>query len=189
MEQLVTQYPEAHHGRNDVKAFPLWRAPYGANGYLYLLLPTLMAISGVVLLLACANVANLLLVRSVARRREMAIRMAIGAGRWRLVRQLLIESLVLSLAGGALAMLITTWSAGTFGSFIPPTSIPDFHGRARGPRGVARDAYCVRAYRSDFRDLAGAALVKSGAGGCAEGRLGRARRAGGTRRDFPARWW
>jgi predicted permease len=126
MQQLVTQYPEAHQGRNDVKAFPLWRAPYGANGYLYLLLPTLMAISGVVLLLACANVANLLLVRSVARRRELAIRMAIGASRWRLVRQLLIESLVLSLAGGALAMLITTWSAGTFGSFIPPTNIPIF---------------------------------------------------------------
>ena len=126
MQQLVSQYPEAHQGRNDVIAFPLWRAPYGANGYLYMLLPTLMAISGVVLLLACANVANLLLVRSVARRREMAIRLAIGASRGRLVRQLLIESLVLSLAGGALAMLITTWSAGTFGSFIPPTNIPIF---------------------------------------------------------------
>ncbi|MGH9747437.1 MAG: ABC transporter permease [Candidatus Acidiferrales bacterium] len=126
MQQLVTQYPEAHQGRNNVVAFPLWRAPYGANGYLYLLLPTLMAISGVVLLLACANVANLLLVRSVARRREMAIRLAIGASRWRLVRQLLIESLVLSVAGGGVAMLITTWSAGTFGSFIPPTNIPIF---------------------------------------------------------------
>jgi predicted permease len=126
MQQLVSLYPEAHQGRTEVVAFPLWRAPYGANGYLYMLLPTLMAISGVVLLLACANVANLLLVRSVARRREMAIRLAIGASRARLVRQLLIESLVLSLAGGALAMLITTWSAGTFGSFIPPTNIPIF---------------------------------------------------------------
>ena len=126
MQLLVKQYPEAHQGRNEVSAFPLWRAPYGANAYLYVLLPMLLAISGIVLLLACANVANLLLVRSVARRREMAIRMAIGASRALLVRQLLIESLVLSLAGGAVAMLITTWSAGTFGSFIPPTNIPIF---------------------------------------------------------------
>ena len=84
----------------------------------------LMAIAGAVLLLACANVANLLLVRSVARRREIAIRLSIGASRWRLIRQLLIESLILALAGGGVAMLITTWTAGTFSQFIPPTNIP-----------------------------------------------------------------
>jgi predicted permease len=124
MKQLVAQYPKEHHGENVVTLYPLWRAPFGANGYLYILLPMLMAIAGAVLLLACANVANLLLVRSVARRREIAIRLSIGASRWRLVRQLLIESLILALAGGGVAMLITIWTAGTFSQFIPPTNIP-----------------------------------------------------------------
>jgi predicted permease len=84
----------------------------------------LMAISGVVLLLACANVANLLLVRGVGRRREMAIRLSVGATRWRLVRQLLSESLLLALAGGVGAMLLTLWSAGTLSDFVPHTEIP-----------------------------------------------------------------
>jgi predicted permease len=134
MKQLVTQYPKEHQGENVVTLYPLWRAPFGANGYLYVLLPMLMAIAGAVLLLACANVANLLLVRSVARRREIAIRLSIGASRWRLVRQLLIESLILALAGGGVAILITTWTAGTFSQFIPPTNIPvamDIHADSR----------------------------------------------------------
>jgi predicted permease len=124
MSQIVEQFPTSHLGNNEVTLFPLWRAPFGANIYMYSLLPVLMAIAGVVLLLACANVANLMLVRSVARRREIAIRLSIGASRWRLIRQLLVESVVLSVAGGILALFITAWTTGTLVQFIPPTDIP-----------------------------------------------------------------
>ncbi|HEV2425849.1 MAG TPA: ABC transporter permease [Terriglobia bacterium] len=124
LQHLAKQYPDSHFGHNDVGIYPLWRAPNGANGYFYILLPMLMAIAGLVLLLACANVANLLLVRSVSRRREIAVRLSMGAGRWRVTRQLLVESVLLSLAGGGVALLITAWSTGTFASFIPPTSFP-----------------------------------------------------------------
>jgi ABC-type antimicrobial peptide transport system permease subunit len=69
-------------------------------------------------------VANLMLVRSVARRREIAIRMSLGATRWRLVRQLLVESLLLAMAGGVIALAITFWSAGTFARFLPAMDLP-----------------------------------------------------------------
>jgi predicted permease len=122
MHQIATQFPKEHIGKTKMVASPLWRAPYGANYYLYTILFMLLAISGVILLLACVNVANLLLVRSVSRRREMAIRLSVGATRWRLVRQLLAESLILAVCGGGIAMLFTLWTAGTLGDFIPPVA-------------------------------------------------------------------
>jgi predicted permease len=133
MQQIVERFPVEHQGPNQISTDPLWRSPFGANVYFYGTLPILLALAAVLLMLACANVANLLLVRSVARRREFAIRLSMGADRWRVVRQLLVENLLIALAGGVAAIVITLWSANTLSYFLPSTTLPlALNGRVDG---------------------------------------------------------
>jgi predicted permease len=124
MRRIVEQFPDSHRQPNQITLDPLWRSPFGANVYLFKILPMLLALALVLLLLACANVANLLLVHAVVRRREMAIRVSLGAGRLRLFRQVVVQALLLAFGGGAVATLVTVWTGGTLASFIPPSTLP-----------------------------------------------------------------
>jgi predicted permease len=124
MRQIVAEFPNDHIGTNNITLDPLWRSPFGANVYLAASLPILLAIAGVVLLLTCTNVATLALVRFVSRRREIAIRQSLGASRVQLMRQMILEGLMISFAGGMLAILATSWTASTFAHFIPPNANP-----------------------------------------------------------------
>jgi len=108
---FAREYPEANR---DVPFVVEDFRGYGLPERVSLLFLVMLGAVGLVLLVACANVANLMLARAVGRAREVAVRTAIGASRGRIVRQLLLENLMLSAAGGALGLLIAVWGVGVF---------------------------------------------------------------------------
>ncbi|HXM78033.1 MAG TPA: ABC transporter permease [Thermoanaerobaculia bacterium] len=122
-KRLESDFPATNRGRG-IQLEPLWKSPFNNAGALF---PTLRIALGVVifvLLIACANVGNLLLVKSFARRREMTIRIAVGAGRGRLVAQLLTEGLILSAFAAVGGIVVAYWLRNALVLLIPPRGAP-----------------------------------------------------------------
>ena len=123
--RLAAEYPETNKGREatlvpirDVVINPGFDGPVvGVAGFL-------MVIVGLVLLIACSNIANLFLARASDRRQELALRLALGSGRLRLIRQLLTESLLVAAMGGLLSVLFAGWATRVLVSFRPPIAVP-----------------------------------------------------------------
>jgi predicted permease len=117
--RLEADYPATNRGRG-VRLFPLWQTPFNNAGALLPTLGIALVVVFSVLLIACANVGNLLLVRAFARQQEMTIRLSVGAGRGRLVKQLMTEGLILSAVAAAGGLVVANWLRDALALLTPP---------------------------------------------------------------------
>jgi predicted permease len=118
-DRLQKEYPSTNRGRG-IMLKPLWQSPFNPMDALVPTLTIALVVVAAVLLIACANVGNLLLLKSVARRRELTIRLAVGAGRTRLVRQMLTEAIILSAIAGVCGLVAAYWARGGLVFLFPP---------------------------------------------------------------------
>lgn len=123
MKRLETGHPDSNR-EVGVAVLPVWKSPYGGQSRLLPLLQVLVFAAALLLLIVTANMANLLLARAVARRQEMSVRIALGAGMHRLLRQMLVESVTLSALGGLLGVLLASWCVGLLPRLLPATYLP-----------------------------------------------------------------
>lgn len=133
LDAVARRIAEAN-GREDEGAMVQALDAGGAVATFKAVFLALLGVTALVLLIACANVANLLLARASTRQREIGIRLAIGAGRGRIIRQLLAESAVLAVLGGGVALLLVAWGRGLLAALIPAGPFPlDLEVRIDGP--------------------------------------------------------
>ena len=121
-KRLETRYPTTNRGRG-VRLFPLWKTPFNQAGTLAPTLEISLVAVFLVLLIACANVSSLLLVRSLARQHEITVRLALGSRRGRLLRQLITEGLILSVIASVCALVLAYFCRNLMAVFFPQSSV------------------------------------------------------------------
>jgi predicted permease len=183
-QRLEKDYPETNRGR-ELSLLPLWKTPFNQAGNMSSTLMITLAVVFFVLLIACANVSNLLLARSLLRRHEMTMRLALGAGRRRLIRQLFTEGLLLGSIAAAGGIAVAYWCRNALVLAFPSPSagiVIDFSGQIDWRVLIVNAAICIGstmlfalmpAIQASHVDLAGALKTESGgvAGGKSRSRL------------------
>src|SRR6202011_6138623 len=177
-KRLENDFPETNRGHG-IEIFPLWKTPFNAAGGISTTLGITAAVAFFVLLIACANVSNLLLARSLLRRHEMTMRLALGAGRGRLIKQLVTEGLLLSIIAAAGGIAVAYWCRNALVLAFPspaPGVVIDYPGQIDWRVLVVSAGICilstlvfalVPAIHASHVDLSGA--LKSDGGGVVSG--------------------